>query len=188
MKRKTRISIPGFDYDETRKENPWIRNFPVKIELNPDDTIAGFSQPITMNAFRHMQDKFLRRLEKIFKSYKSSIKNETVEVTFGKEAILMLLSQANAEGITFTFGINDIPDSHGTVNERLTLMARAIRSGYSDKGENISAENTVQSKKSKSPKASATAQAVNAPQSSGASDDVIFEVVPRKTYSDVTGG
>ena len=187
MKRKTRISIPGFDYDETRKENPWIRNFPVKIELNPDDTVAGFSQPITINAFRHMQDKFLRRLEKLFKNYKGSIKNETVEVTFGKEAILMLLSQANAEGITFTFGINDIPDSHGKVNERLTLMARAIGSGYQDKGEDAPTENKVQAKKTKASKAPAIAQAVNAPQSSGTSGDVIFEVVPRKTYDDVNG-
>lgn len=188
MKRKTKISIRGFDYDETRKENPWVKNFPVKIELNPDDTVAGFSQPITINAFRHMQDKFLRRLEKLFKNYRGSIKNETVEVTFGKEAILMLLSQANAEGITFAFGINDIPDSHGTVNERLTLMARAIGSRYLDKEDDTPTDNLVQSKKTKASKASAAPQVLSAPQSSDTSNDVIFEVVPRKTYSDITGG
>ncbi len=78
MNKNAEIPIPGYNYEET-KENPWVKNFPVKIELNPDNTLAGFSQPI--------------RLEKIFNSYNSgSLKDETVEVTFGKEAILMLLS------------------------------------------------------------------------------------------------
>ncbi len=92
MNKNAKISIPGYNYEET-KENPWVKNFPVKIELNPDNTLAGFSQPITLNAFRHMRDKFLYRLEKIFDSYDDgSLRDETVEVTFGKEAILMLLS------------------------------------------------------------------------------------------------
>ncbi len=192
MKRKAKISISGFNYDETRKENPWVKNFPVKIELNPDNTLAGFSQPITLSAFNHMRAKFLDRLEKIFTRYKGSIKNETVEVTFGKEAILMLLSQPNAAGITFTFGINDIPDDKGKVNERVTLMARGARPCDSRDGyEVIGAEANQYSPASKTSRASKTANApkiLSASTSDISSDGPIFEVVPRKSYGDVTGG
>ncbi|HEV8081902.1 MAG TPA: hypothetical protein VGP55_01800 [Chitinophagaceae bacterium] len=193
MKKRAKISISGYDYDGTRNENPWVKNFPVNIELNPDNTLAGFSQPITLNAFQHMRDKFLKRLEKIFNSYKNgSLKNETVEVTFGKEAILMLLSQPNAAGITFTFGINDIPDHNGVVNERVTLMARGAKpcdapEGYEVIGEEAMYYNKTPkvSSDSKTPK---TQQTLSAVKTASASGGPIFEVVPRHTYGDVTGG
>ncbi len=191
MKKKVKISIPGFNYDETRKENPWVKNFPVKIELNPDNTLAGFSQPITLSAFRHMRDKFLQRLEKIFKNYRGALKNETVAVTFGKEAILMLLSQPNAGGITFTFGINDIPDHTGKVNERVTLMARGATPSDSPCGYDViggeAGQYTRASKISRSSKTSNAKTLSAAGTADNASSGPIFEVVPRQTYEDVTG-
>ncbi len=192
MNKKTKITIPGYNYDETNKETPWVKNFPVKIELNPDNTLAGFSQPITISAFRHMRDKFLNRLEKIFKNDKRSLKNETVEVTFGKEAILMLLSQPNAGGITFTFGINDIPDDKGKINERVTLMARGARpcdspTGYEVIGEEAG-QNHERPKNTGASKTSATQQTLSAVKSASISTVPIFEVVPRHTYEDATGG
>ena len=54
MNKNAKISIPGYNYEETR-ENPWVKNFPVKIDLNPDNTLAGFSQVITPSAFRHRE-------------------------------------------------------------------------------------------------------------------------------------
>lgn len=190
MNKNAKISIPGYNYEET-KENPWVKNFPVKIELNPDNTLAGFSQPITLNAFRHMRDKFLYRLEKIFDSYDDgSLRDETVEVTFGKEAILMLLSQPNAAGITFTFGINDIPDHKGVVNERVTLMARGARPCNSAKGYEVIGEEPSHfikaSEVSRTSKTSNNTQTLSAAKSASIARDPIFEVVPRQTYGDVT--
>lgn len=192
MNKKLKISIPGFDYDATRVENPWVKNFPVKIELNPDSRLAGFSQPITLNAFRHMRDKFLKRLEKIFNNYKDgSLKNETVEVTFGKEAILMLLSQPEVEGITFTFGINDIPNHKGVVKERVTLMASGAKEYDSPKGNEVIGEEAGQyskaSKVSRASKTSNSRQNLSAAKSTGTTTPPIFEVVPRLTYGDING-
>lgn len=165
-----KISIPGYDYDATQSGNRWIKKN-IESEINPDDQISGFAKPITIRAFNYMRKRFLNRLEDIFAVYTgSALDKETVQVTFGKEAILILLSQQNCAGITFCFGMNDIPNEQGIVEERVTLMAcGAMPVATEDGFENIG-----------KPRFDAN----DAPQDA---DPPVYEVVPGSTYGIVIG-
>jgi hypothetical protein len=106
---KHKIKIKGYDYD--KKGGIWIDR-DIDCELNDDESLAGYSMPVTPDMREHMTELYRKLLYENFPGNKKKAEEQTISFTFGKEALMFLLSQANCEGITFCLGINDKDDAH----------------------------------------------------------------------------
>ncbi len=130
-----KITMPGLGVDPG---NP-SRVIPIDaitFTLNDDDTVAGFGQPVTINAACCMVDKYLMDVTNDLKDANSNkdfavadklIKRKGIAVIFGKETLLRLLSQPNCEAIRFYSCIND--------DERASL----VLCGVDEQGRDIAA-------------------------------------------------
>jgi hypothetical protein len=113
---KHKIKIKGYDYD--KKGGIWVDK-DIDCELNDDESLAGYSMPVTPDMREHMTKLYRKFLYETFPENKKKAEEQTVYFTFGKEALMFLLSQANCDGITFCLGINDKDDA----NKHTTLIA-----------------------------------------------------------------
>lgn len=76
---------------------------PFDHPLADDDIVPGFSRPITAAAFSSMLSGNIEALKQLDKANAGSVDNKIISVQFGKQALLLLLSQPGCEGIQFTF-------------------------------------------------------------------------------------
>lgn len=88
-----------------------------------DSELTGFSRPISPQAFNKMLTKELDRLRILRGS--ANIDNEIIAVNFGKQALLLLLSQPGCEAISFTFVQRIDPQTLEFTGE-LTLVAGGV--------------------------------------------------------------
>jgi hypothetical protein len=125
-RKKHVITIPGYDYD---KDKGWVDK-EIESELNDDESLAGYSMPITEKMRDHMVELYREFLYKTFKT-KEEAEAQTVYYTFGKEALMLILSQVDCDGITFYLGVNDKDDTH----KYNTLIASGSKVRKDDKGQ-----------------------------------------------------
>lgn len=116
------ITLQGKDF-----QNGSFVDSEVKISICDDSQLTGFSRPITQDAKREMINSFIDELQNKLKAvdaqsveYKG-IMNQTVSVDFGKESLLLLLSQPGCEGIKFSFAKG--------INTQYTLVAEGLTIG-----------------------------------------------------------
>ncbi len=95
------IVAPGYDFNDGEFV-PCLLTSP----LQKDSSAGGEGQPITLVAAQEMVGRYHQLLrnrltEAREKGTEDEILDEVVAVTFGKETLLLLLSQAGCEGIRF---------------------------------------------------------------------------------------
>ncbi|GAB3693121.1 hypothetical protein GCM10027592_12670 [Spirosoma flavus] len=117
------IKVAGIDYDgEKFVEAELI------INLAPDGDIRGAGKPITLNAAKVMIDSYLSPVIDDLKNpdKKENALKAPIAVYYGKETLMLLLSQSNCEGIRFYFCKNH--------HERASLVLIGIDKDGSDLG------------------------------------------------------
>ena len=162
------ISLAGYDY----KNGKFVKS-KIHVELNDCNTLPGFSQPISQAAFDQMQENFIHDLDQAYQdaatdASKQDILNRTISVTFGKQALQLILAQEGCEGIRFSFAQSFETDKHET------LVAQGVALDPTDNTKIIPVMQ---------PPVNTNAQngAQNGAQTRSA---LYFEVVPPGTYRD----
>lgn len=117
------IKLLGYDYDS--KNGFYQRE--VDVLMASPDELNGYSQPITEAAYEQMVNGFLTELEARLHQNQTNadvteaILDEPVSLTFGKQALQILLSQTGAEAIEFVFAKG--------ADGNTTLIAQAVTIG-----------------------------------------------------------
>lgn len=98
------IKATGYDYDG--------RDF-IETELTttlaPNGTVTSAGEPITLKAARQMINGYLTPIieqlsaSDILPAEKAALEESNIAVFYGKETLMLLLAQANCEGIRFYF-------------------------------------------------------------------------------------
>lgn len=118
------IEACGYDFDGTD-----FKKVPIRTLLQHDTSAEGEGMPVTRAAGQHMvnrhHDLLRERLDAVRRTpTEEDVLDEVVAVSFGKETLLILLSQAGCQGIRFYVCKNQ--------DDKTSLVMVGIGEGNSD--------------------------------------------------------
>ncbi|MDE1191582.1 MAG: hypothetical protein PW786_05535 [Arachidicoccus sp.] len=115
------ITLPGYDL---KADKSGLKPSSIAFDLADTTIVTGYSSAITPAVRNEFVGNFTTPLIRACTDVdgridpKSEMMNRPVSVTFGKQALLLLLSQKGAEGLRFWFAVN--------CEENSTLVVEAV--------------------------------------------------------------